>query len=1017
MNNVTNKFKEALLNGNRKFYCYARITLTNGTVLYIDNSHICEGGWSISDSVSGDNAFEVGAFILGRFELKLDNYDGAYTDYVFEDATVVASIGLIIDESPETIQKGIYIVQNAAGQNSSVVTLDCLDRGVLFNKPYSESHLTYPATLKQIVLDACTVCGVTLNTTSFDNDNFIIQTRPEGADISFGRVVSCAAQIAGKYVRLNYNGQLTLDWYDESEVASVYPITTHTDAPLTDENDDVLQGSFPASKQDYIDGNIQTSMHRIVSLDTDDIALDDITITGAKVVVDAGDGDVSAFVGTDGYVLSIENNVLVNADNMDAVAAILGQALIGLTFRPISLSALSDPTIEAGDRAYVIDLQQNVYLTYINNLSFTVGDYEHLSCEAEIPSRNNPYNLSEETKNYVKLRQAIQTTRGLLDQGYAELDERINNTSGFYLTEETQPDGSVISYTHNKPTLAESSIIWKETAETRSVSTDGGTTWNAGLTADGNAILHILSAEGINANWINAGLLQVVDDDGNRIFMVDMDTKQFYIDAQYTNIKLASGDETTLNGAFSAIDTKVDRLSTTFQNTYTAKADAIVGQQTWYYSSTSPTQMLGGNWSTAAPTWATNTYVWTKVRYIKGDGTYTETEPVCTTGSTGPSGSSSSVTITGQSVQYQVSDSGTVTPTTWGAEGVIPTVPAGKYLWTRTAVTYSDNTNVVSYSVAYQGENGAGVSATSKKVQYAASADGTNPPAESAWQDAVPLVDPTAYLWTRTVITYSDGTDTTAYSVARQGGNGTSVTITSRSVKYQAGTSATEAPTGAWLDTVPPVVQGEYLWTQTIVNYSDGGKTEAYSVARQGQNGTGVTITSRQILYAEGTSGTTPPADSEFGASIPEVTQGNFLWTKVVVNYSDNTSTTSYSVALQPRDGTDAYYLSITARGSLITAKENASTATLTGCVGQGESTDIDPNGTQFTYAWYMTPDGGEEGYYKSGKTITIDIDRDLCSEHASVRFAITDDSDFLYLQDAIGNILTDQNETPLGVS
>lgn len=141
------------------------------------------------------------------------------------------------------------------------------------------------------------------------------------------------------------------------------------------------------------------------------------------------------------------------------------------------------------------------------------------------------------------------------------------------------------------------------------------------------------------------------------------------------------------------------------------------------------------------------------------------------------------------------------------------------------------------------GQDGTSVTVSSTEVKYAVSTNGTTPPAEASFGTDIPTVPNGQYLWTRTVVKYSDGKSTTSYSVSYKGTNGSngsdgsSVTVTSTTVKYQVGTSGTTKPTGTWQDTIPTVDKGKYLWTQTIVNYSDGKKTEAYSVSYQGING------------------------------------------------------------------------------------------------------------------------------------------------------------------------------------
>lgn len=138
-----------------------------------------------------------------------------------------------------------------------------------------------------------------------------------------------------------------------------------------------------------------------------------------------------------------------------------------------------------------------------------------------------------------------------------------------------------------------------------------------------------------------------------------------------------------------------------------------------------------------------------------------------------------------------------------------------------------------------------------------------------------------------------------------KGDPGTSIKITSKSVTYQTATSGTTAPTGTWSTTVPTVNNGQYLWTKTTVQYSDGNKTEAYSVSYKGTNGTNgtsVTVSKTEVTYQVSTSGTTAPTGT-WSTTMPSCDQGQYLWTKTYVKYSDGKDTTSYSVSYKGVDG------------------------------------------------------------------------------------------------------------------
>ena len=266
-----------------------------------------------------------------------------------------------------------------------------------------------------------------------------------------------------------------------------------------------------------------------------------------------------------------------------------------------------------------------------------------------------------------------------------------------------------------------------------------------------------------------------------------------------------------------------------------------------FYLSTSPTVLNGGTWSTSQPTWQNGRYIWrrTLITYQDGSTAYTPSaNGVCITGNTGPQGDpgndGTSVTITSTVVDYQASTSGTTPPTgNWTTS--IPSVSAGSYLWTRTRVSYSDGKSTTSYSVSRQGSNGApgtpgsdgtSVTITDTAVTYATSTSGTSAPS-SGWQASVPTVAQGSYLWTKTVVTYSDGKSTTSYSVSRQGADG--VGIESSTITYQAGLSGATPPTGTWSSSIPSILADQYLWTRTVTTYTDGTTTTAYSVSRMGQ--------------------------------------------------------------------------------------------------------------------------------------------------------------------------------------
>ncbi|HFI0804474.1 TPA: phage tail spike protein [Streptococcus suis] len=131
------------------------------------------------------------------------------------------------------------------------------------------------------------------------------------------------------------------------------------------------------------------------------------------------------------------------------------------------------------------------------------------------------------------------------------------------------------------------------------------------------------------------------------------------------------------------------------------------------------------------------------------------------------------------------------------------------------------------------------------------------------------------------------------------------VGIRSTTVTYASSTNGTTAPTTGWTAAVPTVAPGNYLWTKTVWTYTDGNTETGYNVSRIGRDGNtgrdgiagkdGVGIRSTTITYGKSTSGTIQP--TSWTSQVPSVPNGQFLWTKTVWAYTDNTSETGYSVA------------------------------------------------------------------------------------------------------------------------
>lgn len=138
---------------------------------------------------------------------------------------------------------------------------------------------------------------------------------------------------------------------------------------------------------------------------------------------------------------------------------------------------------------------------------------------------------------------------------------------------------------------------------------------------------------------------------------------------------------------------------------------------------------------------------------------------------------------------------------------------------------------------------------------------------------------------------------------AQNGSDGKGVSIVKTEIKYAVSTSGTTKPSSGWQTTIPSVPDGNYLWTWTHVEYSDGTKTDAYTTARQGIDGRG--IQSSSVTYSQQATSVNPENITNWGGFPSELTDGYWLYTRTVITYSDGDPSTSYSVS---QIGTGSYY-------------------------------------------------------------------------------------------------------------
>ncbi|MDO5539402.1 MAG: hypothetical protein Q4F83_04930 [Eubacteriales bacterium] len=741
MINVSNEFKQLLADDKRDFLTYADITLKDGTVLSLDNSHIWENGFKIDDGVTDSGQFTIGNCIINKCTLVLNNIYDDFTEYDFDGAEAVTYLGLALDEADETvgrnlianskevqvvrnnskynwiteknpffentdygfqkiqeggsftlsfdyeitnittektalimlymgnsiygavaniplsigdnaghiertftptekqmqygtnwslsgfgagenegavitfrnikletgtiatgytiapedvriekIQKGVFTVDDPT-YNGATITLECLDNMHKSDRDYADVKTKYPATVGTIVQDICSVCGIPLLTTTFDGSDIVINERPSDDALTCRQVLMYCAQRACKFARCDVYGRLELKWFEQG---------------IFEQNDNLDGGFFDDSMPSYLSGGTadggtfdpwnvgyaanagtfrdQSRFHHLYSMSALTVSTDDAVITGVSVTEEFQETETlkkgTYLYGTDGYVLSVSGNPFISAGQAKEVATFLGQKLIGLKFRPLSGSFLDDPTIEAGDLMYVTDAKLYTYNCLVTNLTFTVGNYMQISCDAETPRKNSAKRYSGLTQAIVQMRRDMEVKISEYDRTVQEMTQLISQGFGMYFITEKQPDGSEKRYMCDKPTIEESSYVVTNTSNGLMASVDGGTTW--AVDKNGNALFNVLSVIGFKFDWARGGTLTlggVLNGNGKLIILNSSGDQVGYIDNSGVHFNQGTFSGTLIGGLVTGSTIKSQKsgaedyteISGSYVNFYTDK--------------------------------------------------------------------------------------------------------------------------------------------------------------------------------------------------------------------------------------------------------------------------------------------------------------------------------------------------------------------------------------------------------------------------------------------------------------
>jgi hypothetical protein len=508
-------------------------TPTKGTAFNITDKDIIGAVTVDWSSVTGSK-LDLGSACMSELSFTLENTNGAFDDKVFEGAQLYVTTSFSTGSTTETVPIGYYTVDSPPRKLRSI-KITAYDRMAKFNRAY-DSELAYPATLYQIVADACTKCGVSQKLpTNTLHRGVSIPKRPEADNLTYRQVLVWAAELMGVSLYIDYDGKLTGGWYATNAKHAVIKASDR----------------FTSGNTNFAENNIVFSGVRIVGND---------------------ENKTEYLAGTKDYAFNIEGNLLAQSDmNLSTLATELKTARCSLTYTPMSCTTHSFPHLRPLD-IMKFETAQGTKKVVLTNVKWqSQNRCTKLEGKGETATQSGYATMGAFTPKQQAILEQTRAQQAAQINDYEQatlaLNETIANSMGLYVTRKADSNGAVITYYHDKPTLEGSNTIYCRNAGgyawTNNGWNNGSPNWEYGVSKDGDAVIRSIAANKISASYITTDILS----SPTGKFSFNLDTG--HIEASDINI---TGGDINLDGGQLSIENsgfKTDLSSGYLQMYYT----------------------------------------------------------------------------------------------------------------------------------------------------------------------------------------------------------------------------------------------------------------------------------------------------------------------------------------------------------------------------------------------------------------------------------------------------------------
>ena len=540
---------------NKNYIQVADITVNGVNESFsVAENEIVQGSLSIDRYSVSNSKIEVGSAVAAELTLKLKNDDGKYDNTVFEGAEVFVKIGIKKWDAHRWENAVIhwipcgYFTIDEPPRALSTITISALDRMILFDKTVDISKLSFPMTVADLLNKICTICGVTLATdiTRLPNKDYQITAYPEGQDLTYRTLLQWCAALTGTCAFMNYDGNLELKWYEQTDL---------TISPSERYNSDMQEN--------------------------------DVAITGIYFK-DAANTEYIA--GTDDYCLDLSSNGLLQ-DNVQVVLDTLYVSLKGFSYRPYTATIKSAPYIYPMDMIHYEDAKGEVHDTIITNVTFGMNLSTSIAGKGETTQKQKYSQGGGLTKQQAtileKLRENLDKAMTAKEQAQLELNRLLSNSLGLNIVTSPQDDGTQVYYFCDGETLESSNIIYTFKANgfawTKSWN-DGNPVWKYGFSKDGNAIYNMLAAYKISTEYLDAECVTAEKLSAEYKQSVTTEMEET-VDEKLTDYSTTEETKTLIANTGGMIRTEVAESVKTVTDTTNAKIDDRLAQAKDYTDS------------------------------------------------------------------------------------------------------------------------------------------------------------------------------------------------------------------------------------------------------------------------------------------------------------------------------------------------------------------------------------------------------------------------------------------------